>query len=70
MSTEERKLDTRRKIQFGGLVIKAGLGTEDLGVILGMLTSAARVLNSQTGTEARRRWKEIGVRAFGVGPPQ
>jgi conjugative transfer protein TraD len=70
MSTEERKLDTRRKIQFGGLVIKAGLGAEDLAVILGMLMVAARVLSGQNAAEARRRWKEIGERAFGVGPPR
>ena len=50
MSTQERKLDTRRKIQFGGLVIKAGLGAEELAVILGILTAAARVLNGPSGS--------------------
>jgi hypothetical protein len=68
MSTEERKRDTRRKIQFGGLVIKAGLGSEELAVILGMLSAGGRVLKSQTGAEARRRWKELGERAFSTGP--
>ena len=70
MSTEERKRDTRHKIQLGGLVIKAGIGNEEPAVVLGMLTAGGRVLNSQTGTEARRRWKEIGERAFAVGPPR
>ncbi|MGD0288908.1 MAG: conjugal transfer protein TraD [Candidatus Binataceae bacterium] len=70
MSTEERKLDTRRKIQFGGLVIKAGLANEELAVILGMLAAGGRVLHGQNGSEARRRWKEIGEHAFGVGPPR
>jgi conjugative transfer protein TraD len=68
MSTEERKIDTRRRIQFGGLVVKAGLGAEDLAVILGILTAGGRVLNGHAGAEARRRWKEIGERAFGAGP--
>lgn len=68
MSTEERKLDTRRKIQLGGLVIKANLANEEFAVILGLLTAAARVLSGGTGPEARQRWKQIGERAFGVGP--
>jgi hypothetical protein len=68
MSTEERKLDTRRKIQFGGLIIKAGVDREESAVLLGMLIAAARVLSGQSAAEVRRRWKEIGERAFGVGP--
>jgi len=67
MSTQERKLDTRRKIQFGGLVIKAGLGAEELAVILGILTAAARVLNGPSGADSRRRWKDLGDKAFGQG---
>ena len=46
MSTQLRKLDTRHKIQLGGLVIKAGLGDEESAVILGLLTAAKRVLSS------------------------
>ena len=68
MSSEQRKQETRRKIQFGGLVIKAGLGNEDLAVILGMLTAGGRILSSQNGSEARRQWKELGARAFRMGP--
>jgi hypothetical protein len=67
MSTQERKLDTRRKIQFGGLVIKAGLGAEELAVILGILTAAARVLTGPNGADSRRRWKDLGDQAFGQG---
>jgi len=67
MSTRERKLDTRRKIQFGGLVIKAGLSDEELAVILGLLTAAARVLNGPNGADSRRRWKDLGDQAFGQG---
>jgi hypothetical protein len=61
MSYEERKLDTRRKIAIGGLVIKAGLDHEDPAVLLGMLLSAARVLSSPNASEHRRRWpKSLG----------
>jgi hypothetical protein len=60
----DRRLDTRRKIQLGGLVIKAGLGDEEPAIILGLLTAAKRVLNSQNAADSRRRWKEIGDKAF------
>jgi hypothetical protein len=65
VADSDRRLDTRRKIQFGGLVIKAGLGDEELAVILGLLTAAKRVLTGQNAAESRRRWKEIGDKAFG-----
>ena len=61
----ERRLDTRRKIQLGGLVIKTGLADEEPAVILGLLTAAKRVLSSQNAADSRRRWKEIGDKAFG-----
>ena len=64
MSHEERKLDTRRKIAIGGLVIKAGLDHEEPAVLLGMLLSAARVLSSPNASEHRRRWRERGDTAF------
>ncbi len=64
MTHEERKLDTRRKIAMGGLVIKAGLDHEEPAVLLGMLMSAARVLSSPNADEHRRRWRERGDSAF------
>lgn len=67
MTITERKADTRRKIQLGGLIIKAGLAEEDLAVLLGMLTAGARVLSASNAMESRRRWKELGDRAFGSG---
>jgi hypothetical protein len=67
MTAAERKADTRRKIQLGGLVIKAGLDCEEPAVLLGMLTAGARVLNAPNAMESRRRWKELGDRAFGSG---
>jgi hypothetical protein len=63
----ERRQDTRRKIQFGGLVIKAGLANEEPAVILGLLTAAKRVLSGQNAADSRRRWKELGDKAFGQG---
>ena len=64
MSHEERKLDTRRKIAMGGLVVKARLDREDPAVLLGILMSAARVLSSSNADEHRRRWRERGDTAF------
>jgi hypothetical protein len=39
MTTPERKGDTRRKIQLGGLILKDGLAAEEPAVVLGMLTA-------------------------------
>jgi len=64
----ERNADTRRKIELGGLVIKAGLATEEAAVLLGMLASGARVLNGPSAMDSRRRWKEIGDRLFASAP--
>jgi hypothetical protein len=52
---------------LGGLVIKAGLADEEPAVILGLLTAAKRVLTGQNAADSRRRWKEIGDKAFGDG---
>ena len=63
----ERRRDTRRKIQLGGLVIKAGLEGEDAAVILGLLAAAKRVLSGKHAADARQRWKDLGDQAFGQG---
>ena len=68
MTPDERKADTRRQIQLGGLVLKAGLAAEDAAVLLGMLVSGARVLKGPNASDSRHRWKEIGDRLFGSGP--
>jgi hypothetical protein len=68
MTTAERKADTRRKIQLGGLILKAGLAVEEPAVLLGMLRAGARVLKGPSALESRRRWKEIGDRAFELRP--
>jgi hypothetical protein len=67
MNTVQRKADTRRKIQLGGLKVKAGLAAEEPAVLLGMLTAGARVLKGPGALESRRRWREKGDRVFGLG---
>jgi hypothetical protein len=60
----ERRRDTRRKIQLGGIVIKAGLEGEDAAVILGLLVAAKRVLSGKHADASRQRWKNLGDQAF------
>jgi hypothetical protein len=45
---EERKRDTREKIQLGGLVIKAGLKNQDKALILGALIDATERIRDVT----------------------
>lgn len=61
-SAEERKRDTREKIQLGGLVVKAGLRSADRAVILGALVDLARRTHNQTEWA---RLRAIGKAAFG-----
>lgn len=42
---KKRKLDTRRKIELGGLVIKAGMDVYGKGVVLGALITIKSMLN-------------------------
>ena len=58
--TDQRKADTRHKIQLGGLIIKAGLGHVDAMALLGLLIThgdAARDPGEQ------QHFREVG-RAF------
>jgi conjugative transfer protein TraD len=64
---DERRRDTRRKIQLGGLIIKAGLAEEEPAVILGLLEAAKRVLSGAHAAESRQRWKDLGDQAFSQG---
>ena len=61
---DARSLDTRNKIQLGGLVILAGLGDEDSAVLLGLLTLAANELAGPNSDAARARYRRAGDRAF------
>lgn len=61
---DARKLDTRNKIQFGGLVIKAGLAEEEAAVILGALVAAAEALAAPDGDVMRQFYRKLGDEAF------
>ena len=61
---DARKADTYRKIQLGGLVIKAGLKGEDAAIVLGALVEARRALESDPQTRAR--FKALGDAAFAL----
>ncbi len=61
---DARKADTRNKIQLGGLIVKAGLGSEQAPVLLGLLLAAAKDLSGPDGTAARERWHKAGEDAF------
>ena len=60
-----RKADTRRKIQLGGLVIKAGLADEESNVLLGLLLEAkSKLADDALGEQQRQRWAHAGGAAF------
>lgn len=54
-----RKADTRRKIQLGGLIVKAGLDEEPSSVILGLLCDARGRLPNE-----KERWQDLGDKEF------
>lgn len=62
--SDTRKQDTRRKIMFGGLVIKSGLSVEDDSVLLGLMSLAAKILHGPNGERHRIRFRRAGNRAF------
>jgi hypothetical protein len=64
MQTLERKQDTRREIQLGGLIKKAQLDQEPTAVILGLLLEAAEKLEGKAAREQRKDWKLRGDIAF------
>ena len=68
MSNINRKLDTRNKIELGGLVIKAKLGylqQEHKEVILGALIDAYNKIQNETdGEQYFQLYKQLGKEAF------
>lgn len=60
MKNIERKQDTRKKIQLGGLIKKVGLDNESTAVLLGILLEAHEELNSNDSEKVRRRWQIKG----------
>lgn len=64
--SEDRKKDTREKIQLGGLIAKAGLRYEKRALLLGLLIDGASRIKAD-GNE-RARLLAIGERAFSHDP--
>ncbi len=64
LTMKERKADTRRKIEFGGLVIKAKMDEYPKAVILGALLTAFEELASETDEAILSLFKAKGERAF------
>lgn len=57
----DRKEDTRKKIQLGGLLVKAGLDymhPQDAYVLYGMLLDCKRAL--EVKPEVKERWASLG----------
>ena len=66
--TDDRKKDTREKIQLGGLIAKAGLRYEKRALLLGLLIEAKR--NLVGNTDERARLLAIGEEAFRNDPQE
>jgi Conjugal transfer protein TraD len=64
MSSEARRIETREKIQLGGLVAKAGLAQAPKALILGILLQGAK---DASDAAHRERLAALGHRAL-VGP--
>lgn len=68
MRLEYRKADTRRKIQMGGLVIKAGLGeTFDTTpeIVLGLLMEGYLNLHGKEKEDYLMHYQLLGKKGFG-----
>lgn len=62
-SSEDRKKDTREKIELGGLIVKAGLRYEKRALLLGLLIDGADRIKADEAERARLL--AIGEKAFG-----
>jgi hypothetical protein len=60
--SDDRKKDTREKIQLGGLIAKAGLRYEKRALLLGLLIEAKR--NLAGNAPERARLLAVGEEAF------
>ncbi|MBS4003183.1 MAG: conjugal transfer protein TraD [Afipia sp.] len=60
--SDDRKKDTREKIQLGGLIVRAGLRYEKRALLLGMLIDAAE--RARASEAERERFVAIGTKAF------
>jgi hypothetical protein len=67
MSNQARKIDTRNKIELGGLIIKSKLNylqLEHKDVILGVLIDAYNKIQSNEGKHYFEHYKKLGQDAF------
>ena len=60
MNHGERKQETRRKIQWGGLIKKAQLNDETTAVLYGMLLEAQEKLTGKQADTIRQHWRIKG----------
>lgn len=68
----ERRKRTKRLIELGGLVIKAGivdLTGDDRAMIYGGMIWMVEKLNSEDGEHARGVWTKLGKMAFEMDRP-
>ena len=57
----DRKADARKKIQLGGLIVKAGLDymhPQDAYILYGMLMDCRRTLENRP--DVKKRWAHLG----------
>ena len=66
MTELDRKAATRKKIQLGDLIIKAGLDDESTALLYGLLLAAKEQLTAQN-QEAICKWQLKGELAFKEG---
>ncbi len=59
-----RREDVRRKIQLGGLVIKAGMSDYPVAVILGALALASNALKGANSDATKARFEAAGDAIF------
>lgn len=64
ISKNKRSLETRKKIQLGGLITKAGLDKESNALLYGLLIDAAERLEGDKQESWRARWETLGDRCF------
>lgn len=56
MKITERKQDTRKKIQLGGLIKKSGLDNESTALLFGMLLECKDKMNLPNGNLLKQEW--------------
>lgn len=61
---QQRKQDTRRKIELGGLIIKANLDGLSKAQLLGLLVEAASKIAGDSRSPILQHWRQTGDQAF------